>query len=322
MRTPAAVLAVEDEDRVFQVLQQPVDVAAQIGNFVLRAAQPLAQQADLGGMTESSSVAGFAPAAWRGFVFAAGHQVQLPAQAAQRAESRTSRTGTSGNAAPDHREQRDVGALLQGRLDVESRISAGAMITRTDNTGDPSAGAQPAVPAGSSWCRLGPARTVSRTSRSAHQRCRSRGSAGTRSPSRSGIAVGQDFVTRVDHGHFEDRFRGGHDGLEAIQKIVPVAARRAAPRSVRDGSGRLSRSCDRYGGAHIRAPQGGLELLLHVVAQIHAEMRATMRMANSTVPSVSLAWRFMRLYEMASSSLPAVLRPSRSRCAAAASASG
>ena len=39
-------LAIENEDRIFQVLQQVVDVAAQIRNFELGAAQALPQKID------------------------------------------------------------------------------------------------------------------------------------------------------------------------------------------------------------------------------------------------------------------------------------
>ena len=42
-REHQAALAIEDEDGVFEILQQAVDVAAQVGDFELRAAQPLAR---------------------------------------------------------------------------------------------------------------------------------------------------------------------------------------------------------------------------------------------------------------------------------------
>src|ERR1019366_1829814 len=43
-----AEFAVEDKDGVFQILQQVVDVAAQVGDFELGSAQALADQIDFG----------------------------------------------------------------------------------------------------------------------------------------------------------------------------------------------------------------------------------------------------------------------------------
>ena len=91
------LLAVEDEDGVLQVLQQAVDIAAQVRNLVLRPAQSLAQQADLGG--HHRKLVG--RLAWLGsrllrLVFALGHQVQHAGPRAAAAGTSPPRTGRSG----------------------------------------------------------------------------------------------------------------------------------------------------------------------------------------------------------------------------------
>ena len=81
-----AEVAIENEDGVFQVLQQVVDVAAQIRNFELRAAQPLAQQIDFRGHHRKFVGGGLVGGQNFGFVFAAGDPIQHVSDVAQRAE--------------------------------------------------------------------------------------------------------------------------------------------------------------------------------------------------------------------------------------------
>ena len=90
-----AEFAIENEDGVLQVLQQVVDVAAQVGDFVLRAAQALAEQIDLGGHHRELVGGGLVGGQDFGLVFAAGHPIEHVADVAQRAEQRPWRTETS-----------------------------------------------------------------------------------------------------------------------------------------------------------------------------------------------------------------------------------
>ena len=124
-------LAVENEHRVLQVLQQPVDIAAQVGDFVLRAAQPLAQQAHLGGHhARARRVAGFAAGGLVRLVFAAGHQIELVPQDAQRPERERRKQKGDGDSAPITASNATLALCFSAGM-MSSRIRPGAMITRT-----------------------------------------------------------------------------------------------------------------------------------------------------------------------------------------------
>ena len=111
-----AAFAVEDEDGVFEIAHQAVHVAAEVGDFELRAAQAFAQEADLGGHDGDFVIGGRAGGAFGWFVVAGCEEVELAAQAAQRAEGEGGKQERDANGADD-RDERDVGALIQSRLD-------------------------------------------------------------------------------------------------------------------------------------------------------------------------------------------------------------
>src|ERR1039458_5544398 len=82
-----AELAIEDEDRVFQLLQQVVDVAAQVGEFGLRPAQALAEQIDLGGHHRELVGRFLFGGQNFGHILAAGGLIQHLSDVAKRAEN-------------------------------------------------------------------------------------------------------------------------------------------------------------------------------------------------------------------------------------------
>ena len=114
-----APIASEHQHRVFQLIEQPFEVAAQIGKIELRAAKLLTQQVHLGGHDAEFILAG-AGDRLQGVrvVFARGHQVEHVAQPAQRTKGNdrkqqrdAKRTG--------HRRQRHAGTLLQGGYNIQ-----------------------------------------------------------------------------------------------------------------------------------------------------------------------------------------------------------
>src|ERR1039458_10015225 len=111
-----AAFAVEDEDGIFEIAQQAVHVAAEVGDFELRAAQAFAQEADLGGHDGDFVVGRRAGGGFGRRVVAGCEQVELAAQAAQRPEGEGGKQEGDADGADDGNE-RDIGALGQSRLD-------------------------------------------------------------------------------------------------------------------------------------------------------------------------------------------------------------
>ena len=92
--------AIENENGVFQILQQVVDVAAQVGDLELRSPQPLAKQVDFG-CHHREFVRGLLVGRQDfGYEFAAGEPVQHLPDVAQRAGTGPSRKETSAEPRP------------------------------------------------------------------------------------------------------------------------------------------------------------------------------------------------------------------------------
>jgi hypothetical protein len=106
-----AALAVENEHGVFEILQEAIDISAQVGHFVLRAAQPFPQQAHFG-RHDGDFVAGGLAGGLLRFIFAAGKQIELAAQPGQRTKCERGKEEREADGA-DHGDDGVAGAQFQ-----------------------------------------------------------------------------------------------------------------------------------------------------------------------------------------------------------------
>ena len=113
------------QHRVFQLIEKPLEIAAQIGEIVLRAAELLAEQVHLGGH-DSEFIGPGAGDRHQGvrIIFALGHQVEHVSQAAQRPEG-DDRKQQRDAERPGHRRQGHAGALLQRGYDINALMNGG-----------------------------------------------------------------------------------------------------------------------------------------------------------------------------------------------------
>ena len=222
----------------------------------------------LDAMTESSSVAGLLGGGFSGLVFAAGDQVELLPQAAQRRNASAEKSRVIATA-----------PITQNSATVAFLRQAGIDVVADQRRGDDHAHQQHRLAGGrrQRLLELVILRRVARHStltfsdqpgcfdQVAKVGIRPGGLADAR-----GIAVGEDLVgLRIDHRDFQDRAGVRHAGRAGRWPASGRAAPRAAASSSCEFSVRLT-NLVATGLMTSARSQRGLELLLHVVGQVDA----------------------------------------------------